>query len=206
MPIGTFLQWEGEVERRDFALSPFLFHCGVCPWLFFAVSSHKTLKIKQFLAKKQKWNFPISQWIWMKTGSRVRYNSKRKHWRRVIWVSKESHEMTLIYAVSRSLNILLSLKKSLPSLQLDMFYLVNASLFFYTSALTGWFRKKYVWAFVWKKRGAYRKERPYGRQQQGVLFNQEQLEGYGVWKSNEEKGLSRWKSQEVILWILTNWF
>ncbi|XP_058990091.1 putative ribosomal protein eL39-like 5 [Mustela lutreola] len=44
--------------------------------------SHKTFKIKQFPAKKQKQNHPIPQWIQMKTGNKVRYNSKRQHQRR----------------------------------------------------------------------------------------------------------------------------
>ncbi|XP_051690975.1 large ribosomal subunit protein eL39 isoform X2 [Oryctolagus cuniculus] len=47
-----------------------------------AMSSHKTFRIKRFLAKKQKQNRPIPQWIWMKTGNKIRYNSKRRHWRR----------------------------------------------------------------------------------------------------------------------------
>ncbi|XP_057409072.1 60S ribosomal protein L39-like [Balaenoptera acutorostrata] len=46
------------------------------------MSSHKTFRIKQFLAKKQKQNRPIAQWIQMKTGNKIRYNSKRRHWRR----------------------------------------------------------------------------------------------------------------------------
>ncbi|XP_033291872.1 60S ribosomal protein L39-like [Orcinus orca] len=46
------------------------------------LSSHKTFRIKQFLAKKQKQNHPIPQWIRMKTGNKMRYNSKRRHWRR----------------------------------------------------------------------------------------------------------------------------
>uniref|UniRef100_A0A3Q1M695 Ribosomal protein L39 n=3 Tax=Bos TaxID=9903 RepID=A0A3Q1M695_BOVIN len=46
------------------------------------VSSHKTLRIKRFLAKKQKQNRPIPQWIRMKTGNKIRYNSQRRHWRR----------------------------------------------------------------------------------------------------------------------------
>ncbi|XP_036061305.1 putative 60S ribosomal protein L39-like 5 [Onychomys torridus] len=45
------------------------------------MSSHKTFRIKQFLAKKQKQNHPIPQWIRMKTGNKIRYNSKRRHWR-----------------------------------------------------------------------------------------------------------------------------
>ncbi|XP_013359524.1 PREDICTED: 60S ribosomal protein L39-like [Chinchilla lanigera] len=46
------------------------------------MSSHKTSRIKPFLAKKQKQNRPVPQWIWMKTGNKIRYNSKRRHWRR----------------------------------------------------------------------------------------------------------------------------
>ncbi|XP_022370581.1 60S ribosomal protein L39-like [Enhydra lutris kenyoni] len=52
------------------------------------MSSHKTFRIRRFLAKKQKqnrrgaWNRPIPQWFRMKTGNKIRYNSKRRHWRR----------------------------------------------------------------------------------------------------------------------------
>ncbi|XP_077700556.1 large ribosomal subunit protein eL39-like [Canis aureus] len=64
------------------AVSPFRHHPG-CVWLtVLALSSHKTFRIKQFLAKKQKQNRPIPQWIQMKTGNKIRYNSKRRHWRR----------------------------------------------------------------------------------------------------------------------------
>ncbi|XP_065492960.1 large ribosomal subunit protein eL39-like [Caloenas nicobarica] len=38
--------------------------------------------LTRFLAKKQKQNRPIPQWIRMKTGNKIRYNSKRRHWRR----------------------------------------------------------------------------------------------------------------------------
>ncbi|XP_049641800.1 60S ribosomal protein L39-like [Suncus etruscus] len=47
------------------------------------MSPHKPFRIKQFLAKKQTQNQPISQWIWMKTGNKIRYNSKRQHWRKM---------------------------------------------------------------------------------------------------------------------------
>ncbi|XP_076776153.1 large ribosomal subunit protein eL39-like [Arvicanthis niloticus] len=46
------------------------------------MSSHKTSRIKGFLAKKQKQNRPVPQWIWMKTANKLRYSSKRRHWRR----------------------------------------------------------------------------------------------------------------------------
>ncbi|KAM9626807.1 large ribosomal subunit protein eL39-like [Trichechus inunguis] len=44
-------------------------------------SSRKTFRIKRFLAKKQKQNHPIPQRI-PPTGNKIRYNSKRRHWRR----------------------------------------------------------------------------------------------------------------------------
>ncbi|XP_057566896.1 60S ribosomal protein L39-like [Hippopotamus amphibius kiboko] len=44
--------------------------------------SHKTLRIKRLLAKKQKQNRPIPQWIRMKAGHKIRYHSKRRHGRR----------------------------------------------------------------------------------------------------------------------------
>ncbi|XP_064347931.1 large ribosomal subunit protein eL39-like [Camelus dromedarius] len=57
---------------------------GVQLILFPAVSSHKshqTLRIKRLLAKKQKQNRPLPQWVLMKTGNGMRYSSKRRHWR-----------------------------------------------------------------------------------------------------------------------------
>ncbi|XP_029785677.1 60S ribosomal protein L39 [Suricata suricatta] len=63
-------------------LFPPLCHRGECRCLCLAMSSHKTFRIKRFLAKKQKQNRPIPQWIRMKTGNKIRYNSKRRHWRR----------------------------------------------------------------------------------------------------------------------------
>ncbi|XP_049636443.1 60S ribosomal protein L39-like [Suncus etruscus] len=47
------------------------------------MSSHKTFRTKRFLAKKQKQNLPIPQWIRMKIGNKIRYNCKRQHWKRV---------------------------------------------------------------------------------------------------------------------------
>ncbi|EFB22343.1 hypothetical protein PANDA_021399, partial [Ailuropoda melanoleuca] len=46
--------------------------------------SHKTFRIKQFLAKKQKQNCPIPQWIQMKNGHKIRHYSRRRHWRRTM--------------------------------------------------------------------------------------------------------------------------
>lgn len=38
----------------------------------------KTFKIKQFLAKKQKQDHLIPQWIFMKMGNKIRYSFKRR--------------------------------------------------------------------------------------------------------------------------------
>ncbi|XP_021931188.1 60S ribosomal protein L39 [Zootermopsis nevadensis] len=47
-----------------------------------AMSAHKTFRIKRKLAKKLKQNRPIPQWVRMRTGNTIRYNAKRRHWRR----------------------------------------------------------------------------------------------------------------------------
>ncbi|KAG5624137.1 hypothetical protein H5410_009355, partial [Solanum commersonii] len=44
--------------------------------------SHKTFMIKEKLAKKQRQNRPIPYWIRMRTDNTIRYNAKRRHWRR----------------------------------------------------------------------------------------------------------------------------
>jgi len=44
--------------------------------------SHKRLKTKITLAKKMKQNRPIPQWIRLRTDNKIRYNMKRRHWRR----------------------------------------------------------------------------------------------------------------------------
>ncbi|XP_066137095.1 large ribosomal subunit protein eL39-like [Saccopteryx bilineata] len=46
------------------------------------MSSHKTFMIQRVLAKKQKQNWPIPQWIQIQSGNKIRNNSKRRHWRR----------------------------------------------------------------------------------------------------------------------------
>ena len=44
--------------------------------------SHKSFRTKQKLAKKQRQNRPIPQWIRLRTGNTIRYNAKRRQWRR----------------------------------------------------------------------------------------------------------------------------
>ncbi|KAJ9588109.1 hypothetical protein L9F63_018518, partial [Diploptera punctata] len=46
------------------------------------MAAHKTFRIKMKLAKKLKQNRPIPQWVRMRTGNTIRYNAKRRHWRR----------------------------------------------------------------------------------------------------------------------------
>ncbi|KXH27559.1 hypothetical protein CSIM01_13165 [Colletotrichum simmondsii] len=47
-----------------------------------AIQSHKSFRTKQKLAKAQKQNRPIPQWIRLRTGNTIRYNAKRRHWRK----------------------------------------------------------------------------------------------------------------------------
>ncbi|KAK8056496.1 ribosomal protein L39e [Apiospora rasikravindrae] len=49
---------------------------------FFTLQSHKSFRTKQKLAKAQKQNRPIPQWIRLRTGNTIRYNAKRRHWRK----------------------------------------------------------------------------------------------------------------------------
>ncbi|EDV23860.1 expressed hypothetical protein, partial [Trichoplax adhaerens] len=44
--------------------------------------SHKSFIIKRKLAKKMKQNRPVPQWIRLRTNNKIRYNTKRRHWRR----------------------------------------------------------------------------------------------------------------------------
>ncbi|KAG4302717.1 hypothetical protein PCANB_001072 [Pneumocystis canis] len=44
--------------------------------------SHKTFRKKIKLAKALRQNRPIPQWIRLKTDNTIKYNAKRRHWRR----------------------------------------------------------------------------------------------------------------------------
>ncbi|XP_015395837.1 60S ribosomal protein L39-like [Panthera pardus] len=46
------------------------------------MSSYMTFRIKGFLAEKQKQTHPIPKWVSMKISDKIRYNSKKRHWRR----------------------------------------------------------------------------------------------------------------------------
>ena len=42
----------------------------------------KTFRIKKKLAKKQNQNRQMPNWVRMRTDNKIRYNFKRRHWRR----------------------------------------------------------------------------------------------------------------------------
>ncbi|QLL34320.1 hypothetical protein HG537_0D02400 [Torulaspora globosa] len=44
--------------------------------------AQKSFKIKQKLAKAKNQNRPLPQWIRLRTGNKIRYNAKRRNWRR----------------------------------------------------------------------------------------------------------------------------
>lgn len=44
--------------------------------------SQKTFRTKRTLAKKMRQNRPLPQWIRLRTDNTVKYNAKRRHWRR----------------------------------------------------------------------------------------------------------------------------
>ncbi|XP_068419215.1 large ribosomal subunit protein eL39-like, partial [Eschrichtius robustus] len=67
-------------------------------------TTQHVFRIKRFLAKKQKQNRPILQWIPIKTGNKIRYNSKRRHWRRTkLGLSGASHMKWHTFTLSRSI-------------------------------------------------------------------------------------------------------
>ncbi|CCD22235.1 60S ribosomal protein eL39 NDAI_0B00410 [Naumovozyma dairenensis CBS 421] len=46
------------------------------------MAAKKAFKIKQKLAKAKKQNRPLPQWIRLRTDNTIRYNAKRRNWRR----------------------------------------------------------------------------------------------------------------------------
>ena len=46
------------------------------------MGANKTLLMKKRLAKKQRQNRPLPNWFRYKTDNKIRYNAKRRHWRR----------------------------------------------------------------------------------------------------------------------------
>jgi len=48
----------------------------------FTMPSQKSFRTKRTLAKAQKQNRPLPQWVRLKVDNTVKYNAKRRHWRR----------------------------------------------------------------------------------------------------------------------------
>merc|ERR1712080_800485 len=46
------------------------------------MAAHKPIRVKLILAKKQKQNRPVPNWVRYRTGNKIKYNNKRRHWRR----------------------------------------------------------------------------------------------------------------------------
>ncbi|CAB4253291.1 similar to Saccharomyces cerevisiae YJL189W RPL39 Protein component of the large (60S) ribosomal subunit, has similarity to rat L39 ribosomal protein [Maudiozyma barnettii] len=44
--------------------------------------AQKSFRTKQRLAKAKKQNRPLPQWVRLRTNNTVRYNAKRRNWRR----------------------------------------------------------------------------------------------------------------------------
>ncbi|URE02022.1 60S ribosomal protein [Musa troglodytarum] len=70
----------GQEEGVDGGIDGFIERNGCMELL--AQPSHKTFRIKKKLAKKMRQNRPIPHWIRMRTDNTIRYNAKRRHWRR----------------------------------------------------------------------------------------------------------------------------
>ena len=70
-------QWVPSAAKG--VLSPFLRHEMLSLLSVLTKSSHKTFRMKRFVAKKQKQNCPNTPTDWMKTRNKIRYNSKRRH-------------------------------------------------------------------------------------------------------------------------------
>jgi large subunit ribosomal protein L39e len=50
--------------------------------ILFSQPSQKTFLTKRTLAKKQRQNRPLPQWIRMRTDNTIKWNARRRHWRR----------------------------------------------------------------------------------------------------------------------------
>ncbi|GJZ24772.1 60S ribosomal protein L39-2 [Tanacetum coccineum] len=61
-----------KMDHEDFKILLYMDHAP----------SHKSFMIKKKLAKKMRQNRPIPNWIRMRTDNKIRYNAKRRHWRR----------------------------------------------------------------------------------------------------------------------------
>ncbi|CBK20745.2 uncharacterized protein [Blastocystis hominis] len=47
-----------------------------------SLPSQKSFRTKKILAKKMRQNRPLPQWFRLRTDTKIRYNAKRRHWKR----------------------------------------------------------------------------------------------------------------------------
>ncbi|KAF9347294.1 60S ribosomal protein L39 [Mortierella sp. AD094] len=67
--------WDSALARKEYDESLFNRQQHFFP-------SNKSFLIKRKLGKKQKQNRPLPNWCRMRTDNKIRYNAKRRHWRR----------------------------------------------------------------------------------------------------------------------------
>jgi len=81
LSVGYFSTWTRRARGRNaFAYLSLVTFCTLRVYIGFHLLTKPLFK--KILGKKQKQNRPIPQWIRMKTGNTIRYNAKRRHWRR----------------------------------------------------------------------------------------------------------------------------
>ena len=84
----SFICWKPEAVESTIIL-PTSFKSRDYRNLLLAMSSHKTFRIKWFLAKEQKQHCPISQWIQMKTGNKIGTTPREDIGEESDWVCKK---------------------------------------------------------------------------------------------------------------------
>lgn len=72
----------GIYEIIQFIFMIVSFNSLTLPFVLILQPSQKTLRLKKKLAKKAKQNRPVAPWIRFRTNNAIRYNAKRRHWRR----------------------------------------------------------------------------------------------------------------------------
>lgn len=75
----VLVDWLVLTDGLLFCLNPFSHTiCSVS----FSQPSQKTFRTKRTLAKKQRQNRPLPHWIRLRTDNSIKWNAKRRHWRR----------------------------------------------------------------------------------------------------------------------------
>lgn len=81
-PVVSLWITQSCIDRLSF-LTPRISHHSSLPLCFFLPQpSQKTFRTKRTLAKKQRQNRPLPHWIRLRTDNSIKWNAKRRHWRR----------------------------------------------------------------------------------------------------------------------------